>query len=332
MRRGFLSSAPDERVALSSKIGALAHHVGIVVKREDADGGERVTIMLADGKKRVLPSSEVRALRSVDGDRVLVLAVNTSAWVVSRLLSSWSIQAPTADTPAAFLPPEVVEHVLSFLEVPRVKMPGVRAVAASSIGDSTGGCSLENSLDPSPNNWWISGHRSVEGGLGAEWVCFCLGGAQATASDEEPADVSDRHGGNDDDTQPLASTIPGPLESFRVERISICIPPLPSGPLSVRELHLEAASQPEGPWERCSGTLTTLDTDARQTLQLSPPVEAACVRVVCTKNAARAAFDTQRAVMARRGLINLEDERDEDREFALRQVPSSIGYFSVEFC
>ena len=79
-------------------------------------------------------------------------------------------------------------------------------------------------------------------------------------------------------------------------------PPLPSGPLSVRVFHLEVFTGPHDlvgetwaraftnpqMWARASRDFTTRDVGGDQAFAVYPPVEAAFVRVVCTRNAARA--------------------------------------------
>ena len=77
----------------------------------------------------------------------------------------------------------------------------------------------------------------------------------------------------------------------RCEFVSIRIPALPSGPLSVPKLHLEVPD-PADPavYKRATPDLTTLDTDEMQEFAVIPPLETQYVRVVCTENAAGFGF------------------------------------------
>ena len=131
----------------------------------------------------------------------------------------------------------------------------------------------------------------------------------------------------------VETTSPVPLPNLRcrVEQLTLRIPPLPGGPLSVRELHLECTNLPDGPWARCSPDFTTMDSCKEQTFHLEPPVEAAFMRIVCSKNAARGVLDAHRARMIRQGHIDPEAETDEDRQHALAQVPANIGFYSCRF-
>ena len=68
-----------------------------------------------------------------------------------------------------------------------------------------------------------------------------------------------------------------------IHSVTICIPRLPHGPLSVRKFFVEAI--PSG---RRSELLTTLDCDGEQKFALFPPLEARWVRVCFCENAAGA--------------------------------------------
>ena len=142
---------------------------------------------------------------------------------------------------------DIIECILRCMVVQPVDMAQVRAVCASSSNGS-GPCHPSHTLDPSTSNWWIS---SSERGGRDEYVTYELG----------PANVI-------------------------VDFFHITIPPLPSGPLSVRTFHLQIADESTGPWERATSDLMTLDVASRQWVALEPPLEARYVRVVCGTNAA----------------------------------------------
>ena len=136
-------------------------------------------------------------------------------------------------------------------------------------------------------------------GVGSEWICFDLG---------------------------------PPGMPWRVDRVNMCIPPLPQGPLSARDFHLEESLvSANGPWTRASRTFTTLDVATEQSWAIAPPIESRFVRVVCTRNAARARCDDDRARLARAGAVDPALETSEDRERALQRVPPSVGFFYVSF-
>lgn len=291
MRRGFLSAPAAERVWVSTEAGGIACHIGNVLKRS----GDRVKLeLLADGVVRTLRANEVHRLPE-NGPQVLTTQVKLAEPELTRLLGAWG-QTDRATGAPLHLPPELVAHVIGFLEVPRVQMAAVRAVSCSSIFAPSEDCSLEASLDASCNNWWISADGSFKGGCGSEWVEFALGeGAR------------------------------------RVELVELRIPPLPSGPLSVRTFHIETRETSGAPWARASRDFSTLDSDGAQSFHIEPPVEASSLRLVCTRNAARARHDEVRAKLARAGRIDPSLESDEDGERALATLPSSVGFFSVAF-
>ena len=87
-----------------------------------------------------------------------------------------------------------------------------------------------------------------------------------------------------------------PARPLRVSAVGMRIPPLPSGPLSVRRFFLQArrsAHAGEDTWDTHeTWALETLDRPEMQWLSLTPPVESTSVRVVMTMNAA-AAFELE---------------------------------------
>ena len=304
MRRGFLSSDRSEPTELVSILHGhhLGGHIAEVIKRRE-DDGKVVLRLLADDSRRAVLATWCNPLTGllVPGARVLTSQVLISERTLTRLVASWS-PATDAAGEAVTLAGELIQHIVSFLLVPRVAMSDVRAVGASSVAPDPERCCIANALDPASDNWWISDTGSMPCGVGEEWIAFRLG--------EEAAEGR-------------------PQPSFAVERVELKIPPMPSGPLSVRTFRLETAPSPNGPWTRASPDFVTLDASAAQPFHLAR-VEAAYLRIVCTRNAARAAADDARAAMARRGLVDPQ-ESDEDRERALSRLSSSVGFFSIAF-
>ncbi len=140
---------------------------------------------------------------------------------------------------------DVAKHVASYLIVPRVIPASVRAVGCSS---TDGSHPLAECLSLNQNTWWISDAESMPGGRGAEYVEF-----------------------------QLSSTL------CRLSRVGIQIPPLPHGPLSVREFVIHAFDA--GVWETISPTWTCENVSAVQHFAFDPPgVDVQFVRVVCLSN------------------------------------------------
>ena len=299
MQPGFLNAAPPELVWVSSASGDLEGHIGTVAKRS----GEHVKVeLLADSIRRTLPASQCHTLRKRrPGARMLTMSVKPGEVYLTALLNTWCFPDRATGRPLN-LQPELVDLILSFLVVPPVETSCCRAVSCSSRDDHGDRCSIANSLDPCCENWWISANR-CPGGAGAEWVAYALGAEGVEA------------GG----------------AACRVERVDLRIPSLPSGPLSVRDWHLESAPSADGPWARASRDLRTLDSEGLQAFKIEPPVEARFVRIVCKRNAARAAADASRASMVRRGLLDDSLESEQDLLLSMSRLPSCIGFFSIAF-
>jgi len=136
-------------------------------------------------------------------------------------------------------------------------------VSISDCSSTRGDFPLEEALTSDGRTWWISEAGSMSRGVGEEWLQFSFPGVR------------------------------------RVSFIGIKIPPLPQGPLSVREFHLLTRAQdPRGAalshddkdaWVRgSSGSLQTLNTGSLQELAILPPVDTTAIRLVCTRTAAAA--------------------------------------------
>ena len=170
-----------------------------------------------------------------------------------RNASEQIIRALLLNIPALGDTEVLVDVIVDQLRIARVDSSSVEAISASSTDDSQPDvCHRNNALRPDEDNWWISAAGTCPGGVGREHVTFRCGATSAPV---------------------------------RVDRVALKIPPLPMGPLSVREFHLESANSPEGPWTRATPDLQTLDSRALQEWALHPPLESRYVRIVCTKNA-----------------------------------------------
>jgi len=155
------------------------------------------------------------------------------------------------------LPENVAEQAMSHLRI--------RSVASSDISVS-GYSSKRNDfpisavLNSREDEWWVSasglgsrtGTMGISGaGQGCEYLEFSFG--------------------------PVAR---------RISFLAMKIPPLPHGPLSVREFHLLALDD-DGAWCPASpNPLITLDRGDLQEFALVPPVETVGMKLVCTRNAA----------------------------------------------
>jgi len=275
-------------------------------------------------------------LNPKDGERLLTYKCLKEGTLV-RLLGAitWpaldsGAELEPAERPMLSLQADLVTHIISFLVVECVVPEHVQAIAASSIDlHNPSQCSIKNALDPATDTWWISGPNSMPKGLGSEWIAFALAGAQPQAGGSSSSSSS---GGGDSSSISIIPTSSRP-RPVRVARVDMRIPPMPSGPLSVRDFHLESAMSAEGPWRHASATFSTLDRPEMQSWAIRPPIEATHLRVVCTRNAARARLDEAVLRLTRQDGTIAEDDRftEEDRERALMRVSSSVGFFSVAF-
>jgi len=145
------------------------------------------------------------------------------------------------------LPDNVAKHVTKFLLIDRVSMD---KVAVSGCSSDRGDFPLEAVLNNACDQWWISGPGSMPGGVGCEYLDFSFG--------------------------------PKPR---RVECVGLRIPPMPSGPLSVRAFRLLVLDS-LGQWVPASPELQTLDRSDMQKFALMPPVDTTGMRLECVRNAA----------------------------------------------
>jgi hypothetical protein len=141
---------------------------------------------------------------------------------------------------------DVAERVASFLTVPKVDPNRIQVVGCSS---SDGSHPISDCLSPSEDTWWISGAESMPGGKGSEFVEFQL----------------------------------HPTNIRRLSRVGIHIPPLPQGPLSVRDFVIQAFDG--GAWDTISPTWRCENVPEMQYFAFDPPgVDVQLVRVVCLSN------------------------------------------------
>eukprot|EP00980_Cylindrotheca_fusiformis_P006710 scaffold1398_cov116-Cylindrotheca_fusiformis.AAC.27 len=172
------------------------------------------------------------------------------------------------------LPQEIICRVADFFTVDRVQPENVTAISATSHDNRH---DLNESLTLNKETWWISSLGSMPHGKGEEYVEFEL--ARKTCR----------------------------LSTFKIE-----IPPLPSGPLSVRNLRLDCLGA-SGAWETVSSELTVANRTGLQEFHINPPVDTRFCRVVCLTNQISQFLG-----------VDMEDED-------LTHDYTCVGYFTVRF-
>lgn len=140
---------------------------------------------------------------------------------------------------------DLEERVASYLIVPRVNPRSVKVVGCSS---TDGSHPLAECLSMNEDTWWISGAESMPGGRGSEYVEFQLS-----------------------------------TNWCRLSRIGIKIPPLPHGPLSVRDFVVQAFLN--GQWEYISPMWSCDNVSHVQYFAFDESgVDVQRVRVICITN------------------------------------------------
>lgn len=144
------------------------------------------------------------------------------------------------------LSPDLMRKVVSFLIVKPVIHNNVQAIGCSSHDERH---PLSACLDPDEDSWWVSGARSMPLGRGREYVEF-----------------------------QLANTL------CRLTSVSIKIPPIPRGPLSVKEFELLAPVDVERThWISISKRFDVRNVTGFQRFAMVP-TDVQHVRLVCWTN------------------------------------------------
>ena len=178
------------------------------------------------------------------------------------------------------LPPDLVEYVLSFLTVKRVKQEQVRATNSSS---HDGIHPLAFCLYDHDSSWWLSSHGTMPGGRGQQWVQFQLS-----------------------------------HNLRRLSSVSIKIPPMPQGPLSVREFCLQAFHLERG-WHAITPRFQAQNIVGWQRFHF-PDVDVDEVRLVCFSNQMEEYIKKLR-----------ESNPGDDNLLTQLGRFESVGFFSVRF-
>lgn len=167
------------------------------------------------------------------------------------LMGSASYQDIIATLDASEFPLDVAKQAASFLEVKNLEP---REITASGSSSTRGDFPLSTTLANEDGTWWISAEGSMKNGMGEEWLEFRLS-----------QDGSVR----------------------RCRFVGISIPPLPQGPLSVRRFRVDMSVDNGATWQKGGDDYVSeaMDLPGMQTFQLSAPIDANRVRLVCLQNA-----------------------------------------------
>lgn len=180
------------------------------------------------------------------------------------------------------LPLELAARVVSFLTVEPAQPNRVRPICSST---HDGVHPLSESLSESETTWWLAHQGSMPQGKGRQYIQYSL-----------------------------SHTL------CRLRRVVLKIPPLPLGPLSVREFYLETFRVERG-WFKISPTYLVENREGWQAFNLpNDGCDVDEVRVVCLSNQmAEYLEDLDTSVVRSRGL------------FADIQRFASVGFFSIRF-
>jgi hypothetical protein len=182
------------------------------------------------------------------------------------------------------LPNELIHKIGHYFVVNPVQHKQVTAVRASS---TVGRFPLGAVLEDDDATWWISAMGSMPQGKGAEYIEFQL--------------------------SPVVR---------RLTAVSIKIPPLPVGPLSVRTFRIaipdDSVSQPTTTWTNATDELIVENKTGYQRFELSPGIDARSIRIVCTMN------------QISRFLGQNNEAEDENNNNGANQF-DAVGLYSIKF-
>jgi len=158
---------------------------------------------------------------------------------------------------------DIIEMILTMLQIKQVKCPD--EVSVDSFSSHAQQSLLndynfkpESTLEPGEESCWISGRHRRDGN--PEWITYNL----------------------------------SPDKTLRrVDYVSMSIPVLPQGPLSVRNFKLEYSEDCINFKSHPDHNYDTLDCNGLQEFAVIPPIEASKIKLVCCTNAA---LDSQLAL------------------------------------
>ena len=189
------------------------------------------------------------------------------------------------------LPNELIHNIGRYFVVNPVQHNQVTAAAAAS--STVGRFPLAAALEDNDATWWISAMGSMPQGKGTEYMEFQL--------------------------SPVVT---------RLSAVSIKIPPLPLGPLSVRTFRIaipddSVSSQmtPTTTWINATDELTVENKTGYQRFELSLGIDARSIRIVCTTNQ-----------ISRFLVQNIEVAGDDNNNINLNNNQfHAVGLYSIKF-
>ena len=228
-------------------------------------------------------SAEMLILDEMNDEGPLLLSsVVPSLDELREILSHIDLRPSSSSEPQR-LPAELLQRILSFLVIERVYPIEVKAINCSSHDKVH---ALSRCLVDEHWSWWLSAPGTMKGGRGQQYVQFLLG-----------------------------------PRLRRLSSICIKIPPLPQGPLSVREFLVQQFTLERG-WHAVSPIFTVQDHGGWQRFVLPGKVDVDEVRVVCLSNQISAAKEllSQQQSFGQNG-----EPLDPLRRF------QSVGFFTIRF-
>jgi hypothetical protein len=268
-----LSFLAEQAAAAAESVAALINNAQS--QRNPRNGGDRATaahndgpLLIASMRNSFTYESLAFMIRQINFDS----AASKSASALPQSAPASSEGAPTKDdAPAArerrkSLTPELMRRVAGYLTVRPVQQSDVRVIGCSSHDRRH---PLESCLTPADSTWWISGPQTMIHGRGREYVEFqiCPAGGHESCR--------------------------------RLSSFSLRIPPLPMGPLSVREFELQcrverfhaaggATNVSTSSFSYRTLALTTpsavQNVSGWQDFFLQEPADVSVVRIVCLSN------------------------------------------------
>lgn len=225
------------------------------------------------------------------------------------------------------LPPELAKRVLDFLLIAPVDASLTRVQSASS---HDGVHPLSEALTDSEQTWWLTQPGTMPAGKGQAYLQCALSASSSRRRRSTPSASS----------SPSSSLSSSTTTLCRVRRVGVKIPPLPHGPLSVREFHLQSFHIAKG-WHRISPHYyVDGHVQGWQTFDLPDDgCDVAQLRVVCTRNQMAEYLEHNPQEDDLENDDSNDDNDDENNDTtaprALHRADShrfsSVGFFAIRF-
>ena len=209
---------------------------------------------------------------------------------LTTVLTSNNNESLPSSSSLPLLPNEIIRDIAIYFTVKKLDPTKTRAIGCSSSSSELH--ELKECLIDSSSSWWISSihEGSFHNCKGEEYVEFEL-----------------------DNTKIV-----------RLSTVSISIPMLPTGPLSVRTMRLDccAASNnnnnnnKEQQWKPITPILTVDNRNGWQRIELNEPIDAQYIRLVCLSNQASRLLDNNE-------ITEIND--------TYGHAMTAVGFFTVKF-